>query len=106
MINGKTLAVVATLLAGSASGAVASAMDNDPNTGLWSYLYYGPISQLQQQGLPISPGAAKYLNQHRATPVAAKHGRGVYLLEDTGGYTTPRNLAPAYNWDFQGGHMW
>jgi hypothetical protein len=109
MINKPTLALVAALLAGSTSGAFASAMDNDANTGLWSYLYYGPITDLNQQGLPISTNAKNYLKQHSATaPAAAKRGNRVYLLEDTQGVTAPRQYtpAPAYNNDFQSGHMW
>jgi hypothetical protein len=111
MINKATLAVVAAVLVGTATNAFASAMDNDPNTGLWSYLYYGPISDLHQKGLPISQGAVNYMNQHRtAVPgTAAKRGNGVYLLEDTQGIVAPRRQAPAYpayNNDFQSGHMW
>ena len=108
MINKAALAVVAALLAGSATTAFASAMDNDANTGLWSYLYYGPISELHQKGLPISPGAANYMKQHNtALAIAAKRGSGVYLLEDTQGIVAPRQSAPAYRTDdLQSGHMW
>ena len=109
MINKPTLAIVAALLAGSTSGAFAAAMDNDANTGLWSYLYYGPIAELQQKGLPINANAANYMKQHHtAAPVATKRGNRVFLLEDTQGITAPRQYspAPAYNNDFQSGHMW
>ena len=108
MINKPTLALVAALLVGSTSGAFAAAMDNDANTGLWSYLYYGPIADLHQQGLPISTNAKNYLRQHgTAAPVATKRGNGVFLLEDTRGITAPRQYAPpTYNNDFQSGHMW
>jgi hypothetical protein len=106
MINKATLAVVAALLAGTATNAFASATDNDANTGLWTYLYYGPIADLQQKGLPISTGAANYMKQHRTAPVAVKRGSGVYLLEDTQGIAAPRQNAPASSNDFQSGHMW
>lgn len=112
MINRATLAVVAALLAGSATTAFAASMDNDANTGLWSYLYYGPISELHQKGLPVSQGAVSYMNQHRgvqasAPGTSAKRGNGVYLLEDTQGVVAPRRSAPVYrNDDFQSGHMW
>src|SRR6187397_2759842 len=81
MINKPTLALVAALLAGTASSAFASSMDNDANTGLWSYLYYGPIADLQQQGLPVSSNAANYAKQHGTARGATKRGN-VYLLED------------------------
>ena len=110
MINKATLAVVAELLAGTATNAFAAAMDNDANTGLWSYLYYGPINELHQQGLPISQNGMKYVNQNRVVPgTAAKRGNRVFLLEDTQGTVAPRRSAPAYpyyNNDFQSGHLW
>jgi hypothetical protein len=106
MISKITLTVVVALLAGTATNAFASATDNDANTGLWSYLYYGPIAELQQQGLPISQSAVNYMKQHRTAPVAAKRGNGVYLLEDTHGIAAPRQTAPAYSNDIQSGHMW
>jgi hypothetical protein len=106
MINKTTLAVVVALLAGTATNAFASATDNDANTGLWTYLYYGPIAELSQKGLPISTNAANYMNQHRTAPAAARRGNGVYLLEDTQGIAAPRQSAPVRSNDFQSGHMW
>jgi hypothetical protein len=108
MINKSALVLAAALFAGMATNASAAAMDNDANTGLWSYIYYGPIAQLQQQGLPVSAAAAKYASQHRAVaPVATKRGNSVYLLEDTQGIVAPRQAAPAYNnSDFQSGNLW
>ena len=106
MINKTTLAVVVALLAGTATNAFASATDNDANTGLSTYLYYGPIAELQQKGLPISQSAVNYMKQHRTAPATAKRGNGVYLLEDTQGVVAPRQTAPAFNYDVQSGHMW
>jgi len=110
MINKATLAVVAAVLVGTATNAFASAMDNDANTGLWSYLYYGPIAELQQKGLPVSQGAVNYMHQHRAVPVTSARRNGVYFLEDTQGFAAPRRPAtpayPARNDDFQSGHLW
>ncbi len=112
MINKATLAVVAALLAGTASNAFASAADNDANTGLWSTLYYGTLADLQKQGAPMSPAAVKYLKEHPQAqvqtrgPQGAKRGNGVFLLEDTQGIVAPRQTAPYYNNDFQSGHMW
>lgn len=108
MINKSALALAAALVAGMATNASAAAMDNDANTGLWSYLYYAPIAELQQQGLPVSAAAAKYASQHRAVaPAATKRGNRVFLLEDTQGIVAPRQATPVYrNDDFQSGNLW
>ncbi len=36
----------------------------------WSYLYYGPISELHQKGLPISSSAQNYMKP------ASQYGAG------------------------------
>jgi hypothetical protein len=112
MIRKTTLAVVLALVAGSTSTAFASAMDNDPNTGLWSYLYYGPIADLQKQGLPISANAVKYMKEHGTGQTASQRAVGkrgnVYLLEDREGIvgTRPANAYQSNTEDKQSGHMW
>ncbi|MGZ5867335.1 MAG: hypothetical protein ACXWKC_18350, partial [Xanthobacteraceae bacterium] len=86
MISKSTLAVTMALFAGTAAlPASAASMDNDPNTGLWSYIYYGPIADLHKQGLPISASAMKYMNEHASAAPAKTKRAPVYLLEDRQG---------------------
>jgi len=115
MIARITAAVVATLLVGGSSGALAAAMDHDPTTGLNTYYYYGPVSELPKH-LPLKDGASKYIpgqqnvGRKQSAPAAAPQGaarRGstpVYLLENRG----PTNSrAPAGNSnDKESGHLW
>ena len=51
MITRIAAAVVTALTMGSGSAAFAAAMDHDPTTGLSTYYYYGPISELANKDL-------------------------------------------------------
>lgn len=113
MIRKTTMALVATLVFGSATAALASAGDNDPNTGLWTYLYYGPIADLAKQGLPVKPEAMKYLREHGSAQAAVptRQRAPVMLLEDrelqANPYDAPHANTFEYNWyDKQSGHNW
>ena len=61
MITRIAAAVVAALTVGSGSAAFAAAMDHDPTTGLSTYYYYGPISELSNKELPLKE---KYVEVH------------------------------------------
>src|SRR5262245_22539181 len=116
MITQITAAVVAAIVVGSSSGALAAAMDHDPTTGLNTYYHYGPISELSKQGLPLKEGASKYVSpQGTAKQGAAKQGAAkkqstpVYLLEDRGAAPArgAAPVAPAGNVnDKASGHLW
>jgi hypothetical protein len=90
MITRIAAALVAALTIGSGSAAFAAAMDHDPTTGLNTYYYYGPISELSKKGLPLKDEAKKYTSSpqratpQRATPQRAtqKRGNSVLLLEN------------------------
>ena len=78
-------AIVAAFTISSGSTAFAAAMDHDPTTGLSTYYYYGPISELSKKGLPLKDEAKKYTSSpQRATPQRAtqKRGNSVLLLEN------------------------
>jgi ABC-type sugar transport system substrate-binding protein len=85
MITRIAAALVAALTIGSGPAAFAAAMDHDPTTGLSTYYYYGPISELSKKGLPMKDEAKKYTSSpQRATPQRAtqKRGNSVLLLEN------------------------
>jgi hypothetical protein len=118
MITRITAAVVAALFIGSGSGALAAAMDHDPTTGLNTYYYYGPISELPKH-LPLKEGASKYgtapqgAAKKQATPAAPqqnavrKQTTPVYLLENRGPTNSGAPIAPAGNFNDKGsGHLW
>ena len=81
MITRIAAALVAALTIGSGSAAFAAAMDHDPTTGLNTYYYYGPISELSNKGLPMKDEAKRYTSspQRAATK---KRGNSVLLLEN------------------------
>jgi ABC-type sugar transport system substrate-binding protein len=89
MITRIAAAVVAALTVGSGSAAFAAAMDHDPTTGLSTYYYYGPISELSNKGLPMKDEAKKYTS----SPQRATHKRGnsVLLLENRGARPPVKN---------------
>ena len=106
-----TMATVAAIVLISATAAFASAGDNDPNTGLWTYLYYGPIADLAKQGLPMKPEAMSYMREHGGTVVSTRQRAPVMLLEDrdleTSPYNPPHPNNFDYNWyDKQSGQNW
>ena len=69
MITRIAAAVVTALTMGSGSAAFAAAMDHDPTTGLSTYYYYGPISELANKNLPLKEGTSKYFSSpQRASP--------------------------------------
>jgi len=82
MITRIAAALVAALTIGSGSAAFAAAMDHDPTTGLNTYYYYGPISELSKKGLPLKEGSSKYVTtpqtatKKRSTPVLLLENRG------------------------------
>jgi hypothetical protein len=88
--------LVAALTVGTGSAAFAAAMDHDPTTGLNTYYYYGPISELHKKGLPMKDEASKYTSSPQRAVTkspqrAAKKKRNtpVLLLENRG----PRSTA-------------
>jgi hypothetical protein len=118
MITRITAAVVASLFIGSSSGALAAAMDHDPTTGLNTYYYYGPVSELPKH-LPLKEGSSKYgtapqgAAKKQATPAAAqqnavrKQTTPVYLLENRGAAPAYGGGTPAPSGNDKGsGHLW
>lgn len=80
MITRIAAALVAALTIGSGSAAFAAAMDHDPTTGLNTYYYYGPISELSKKGLPMKDEAKTYTSSSQRA--SQKRGNSVLLLEN------------------------
>lgn len=93
MIKKTAFALVAALIAGSASMAHANEA-LDANTGLRTEFYYAPIAQLEQEGAPISGRARTYLRQHPDAYAAGAPTRGVYSYRNGSAYDA-RAQAPA-----------
>ena len=82
MITRIAAAVVTALTVGSGSAAFAAAMDHDPTTGLSTYYYYGPISELANKNLPLKEGTSKYFSSPQRA--SRKQTTPVLLLENRG----------------------
>jgi hypothetical protein len=95
MINKTALALVAALVAGPTSIAHAQDHHKDPNTGLASHLYYQPLSQLEQRGLPMSDRAKEYLRQHPQSGASAAR-RGNVLNNGNGLSARAQERAPGF----------
>jgi hypothetical protein len=66
MITRLTAVAIAAFTIGSATSALAGAMDTDPTTGLNTYYYYGPVSEMDKKGLPLGESASKYKSSQNA----------------------------------------
>ena len=75
-------AIVAAFTISSGSTAFAAAMDHDPTTGLSTYYYYGPISELANKNLPLKEGSSKYFSSPQRA--SRKQTTPVLLLENRG----------------------
>ena len=84
MITRIAAAVVTALTVGSGSAAFAAAMDHDPTTGLSTYYYYGPISELANKNLPLKEGTSKYFSSPQRA--SRKQTTPVLLLENRGAW--------------------
>jgi hypothetical protein len=89
MITKLMVAAIAAFTIGSATNAFAGAMDIDPTTGLNTYYYYGPVSEMDKKGLPLGESASKYKSsqnskssQKSSQNASRAQGTRVRLLEN------------------------
>jgi hypothetical protein len=98
-------ALAAALVLGSGS-AFAAAMDHDPTTGLNTYYYYGPVSELAKKGLPIKEGSSKYTSSSRSNSRQQPSTTNIRLLEDRPARAI-NHFAPATgSGDKASGNLW
>jgi hypothetical protein len=98
MITRLTAVAIGVLTIGTANNALARAMDTDPTTGLNTYYYYGPVSEMDKKGLPLGESVSKYKpsqnakssqNSKSSQNASRAQGTRVRLLENrpTGHHT-------------------
>jgi hypothetical protein len=80
MITKSALVLAAAVVAGCATAAQAD-YALDANTGLRTELYYQPLTQLEQRGVPIKARAERYATEH-AAPYAVRHGGAAYPVDN------------------------
>ena len=86
----KIIAAMAAAFVISSGSVFAAAMDHDPTTGLNTYYYYGPVSELAKKGLPMKDGASKYSSSSRGNARQQSSPSSIRLLENR-----PRTVHPA-----------
>jgi hypothetical protein len=106
MINKAAFAVIAALVAGPASVAHATDFHRDPNTGMASHLYYQPLHELEQRGVPMSERAKEYLKQHPGPGAAAIRQNNSRLPNDYGGALGARAQERAPQFQAGPGDQW
>src|SRR5215813_4068528 len=89
MITKIAAALVAALTVGTGSAAFAAAMDHDPTTGLNTYYYYGPVSEMAKKGLPIKEGSSKYTSPAQSNDRRQTSPSSLRLLENRPAHAIP-----------------
>jgi hypothetical protein len=101
------MAAIAAAFVMSSGSAFAAAMDHDPTTGLNTYYYYGPVSELAKKGLPIKEGSSKYTSSSQANARRQNSPSSLRLLENRPARTTAPVVAPANgSGDKASGNLW
>jgi hypothetical protein len=85
----RMMAAVAAAFVISSGSAFAAAMDHDPTTGLNTYYYYGPVSELAKKGLPMKDGSSKYTSTSQSNARRQQSPSSLRLLEDRPARVTP-----------------
>ncbi len=100
-------AAIAAAFIMSSGSAFAAAMDHDPTTGLNTYYYYGPVSELAKKGLPMKDGSSKYTSPSQSSARRQQSPSSLRLLENRPAHATPV-IAPASRntGDKASGNLW
>jgi hypothetical protein len=85
----RMMAAIAAALVMSSGSAFAAAMDHDPTTGLNTYYYYGPVSELAKKGLPMKDGASKYTSPSQRNARRQTSPSSLRLLENRPAHAIP-----------------
>ena len=103
-MSSRMKAAIAAALIMSSGSAFAAAMDHDPTTGLNTYYYYGPVSELAKKGLPMKDGSSKYTSPAQSSAWRQQAPSSLRLLENRPAHVTPV-IAPASG-DKASGNLW
>jgi len=103
----RMMAAIAAAFVMSSGSAFAAAMDHDPTTGLNTYYYYGPISELAKKGLPIKDGSSKYTSPSQSNARRQTSPSSLRLLENRPAHAVPA-VAPGNSstGDKASGNLW
>jgi hypothetical protein len=103
----RMMAAIAAAVVMSSGSAFAAAMDHDPTTGLNTYYYYGPVSELAKKGLPIKDGLSKYTSPSQSNARRQTSPSSLRLLENRPAHAIPV-IAPGNSntGDKASGNLW
>jgi hypothetical protein len=103
----RMMAAITAAFVMSSGSAFAAAMDHDPTTGLNTYYYYGPVSELAKKGLPIKDGSSKYTSQSQGNARRQTAPSSLRLLENRPARAVPA-VAPGNGntGDKASSHLW
>jgi hypothetical protein len=101
------MAAIAAAFVMSSGWAFAAAMDHDPTTGLNTYYYYGPVSELAKKGLPMKEGSSKYTSPSQSNARRQTSPSSLRLLENRPAHAVPA-VAPGNSsaGDKASGNLW
>jgi len=103
----RMMAAIAAVFVMSSGSAFAAAMDHDPTTGLNTYYYYGPVSELAKKGLPMKEGASKYTSPSQSTARRQTAPSSLRLLENRPAHAIPVVAPGSSNTgDKASGNLW
>ena len=103
----RIMAAMAAAFVMSGGSVFAAAMDHDPTTGLNTYYYYGPVSEMAKKGLPIKEGASKYSSSSQSNARRQTSPSSLRLLENRPARAITPVAAPAHSsGDKASGNLW
>ncbi len=102
----RIMAAIAAAFVMTSGSAFAAAMDHDPTTGLNTYYYYGPVSEMAKKGLPMKGDASKYTTSSRSNARRQPSAPSLRLLENRPARTITPVVAPASSGDKPSGNLW
>ena len=85
----RMMAAIAAAFIVSSGSAFAAAMDHDPTTGLNTYYYYGPVSEMAKKGLPMKDGSSKYSSSAQSNARRQTSPSSLRLLENRPAHAIP-----------------
>ena len=85
----RMMAAIAAAFVMSSGSAFAAAMDHDPTTGLNTYYYYGPVSEMAKKGLPMKDGSSKYTSPSQSNARRQTSPSSLRLLENRPAHAIP-----------------
>jgi hypothetical protein len=106
-MSSRMMAAIAAAFVMSSGSAFAAAMDHDPTTGLNTYYYYGPVSELAKKGLPVKDSSSKYTSSSQSNARRQTSPSSLRLLENRPAHAIPVVAPGSSNTrDKASGNLW